>query len=275
MAWLGIWFEHGAGEGGPRSPELFQALAPPIVYPFAHTFIEEEGKRLAATRDPGEMKQGGERFRVFYSLAHDGGNGALDAQGCGILKWLFENFLPEEDPPRPDGRPPRKRPSLCSRFSEVPVVVHAEDPTRAAALVNALVILRFLGAREDQAIAKVLLHPWSPFRGSPRLAALDYEKRVLDFLHGEIFYPEDVSLFDILDRNDLRSHREMEACCLSQIGFILPILDWIDECPPKSEAEKADLFGKLRKSIEDEARTYRRRKSRPQEPKRRRYEFEA
>jgi hypothetical protein len=253
MAWLGIWFEHGAGEGGPRRPELLKVLAPPVIYPYAHSFIEDEAKRLGSKRDPGEVVRDGERFRVYYSLAHDGGDGLLDRQGCRIVRWLIEGFAPGAA-------------SVTSRFSEVPVVIHAEDAGRAAALVNALVLLRFLGATEDQAIAKIMIHPWSPFRGSPALAAAEYEKRVLEFLHGEIFYPEDVTLFDILGRNDLREHREMEACCLTQIGAIAPLLEWIDECWPKDEAEAADLTAKLRKSLEDEARSLRKMRRPPRVP---------
>jgi hypothetical protein len=243
MAWLGIWFEHGAGEGGPRRPELLNVLARPVIYPFAHTFIEEEAARLAKARDPGEIRRDGETFRAYYSIAHDGEGGSLERQGCRILRWLFENFLPSGP-----------RPSLASRFCEIPIVIHADDPSRAAALANALAILRFLGAGEDQAIAKIMIHPWNPFRGSPSMAAAEYEKRVLEFLHGEIFYPEDVSLFDILGRNDLKSHREMEACCLTQIGFIAPLLEWADECWPQSAGEAADLAGKLKRSLEDEVR---------------------
>ena len=260
MAWQGIWFDPWAIEGGPRSPERFRGLVPPIVYPFAHTFVEEESLRLAAVRDPAIMIRGGERFRVFYSLAHDGSHPGLDQQGCRILRWLFENFLPPEaPPPDPDGLPregprPKSPLSLCSRFSEIPVIIHAEDPTRAAALGNALALLRFLSASEDQAIAKILLYPWNPYRGSPALAAEDYEKRVIDFLHGEIFYPEEVGLFDVLERNDLKGHRELEACCLTQVGFVAPLLEWIDECWPQSDEERADLFKKLRNSLRDEAR---------------------
>lgn len=272
MAWLGIWFEHGAGEGGPRSPELLQALAPPIIYPYVHNLTEEEGRRLARARDPGEMSRDGERYRVYYSLAHDGGQGGLDQQGCRVVRWLFENFLPEDVPAGTVTLGDRR--SLCSRFSEVPVVVHDDNPARAAAMMNALVLLRFLGAGEDQAIAKVLWHPWSPFRGSPRLAALDYEKRVLDFLHGEIFYPEDVSLFDVLDRNDLKAHREMDVCCRTQLGFISPILEWIDETRPETEAERADLLEKLRNSLRDEARSLRPKPKPGGGKARRKYEFE-
>jgi len=66
-------------------------------------------------------------------------------------------------------------------------VLHAENPARAAAMGNALTLLRFLAASEDQAVAKILIHPWNPFKGSPAEAAAEYEKRVIDFLHGEIF----------------------------------------------------------------------------------------
>ena len=261
MAWLGIWFEHGAGAGERRSPEHFQGLVPPIVYPFAHTFIEEESRRLGAARDPGTALRGGERFRVFYSLSHDGGQSALDQQGCRIIRWLLESLIPAG-------------PCLSSRFSEVPVVIHEEDPAKAAALGNALALLRFLGAREDQAIARILIHPWAPLRWAhPRLAAQEHEKRVIEFLHGETFYPEDVDLFDVLERNDLKAHRDLNACCLTQIGFIAPLLEWADECWPRTAAERRDLEAKLRNSLLDEVRTLRK-KGAPAKGPKRRYEFE-
>jgi hypothetical protein len=241
MAWLGIWYESAAAEGGPRSPEMFHGLVEPIVYPFAHTFIEEETKRLKASRDPCAFRRGGERFNVYYSLNHDGCQSGLDQQGCSIIRWLFEHFGTPES-------------SLSARFSEIPIVLHTDEPLKAAAMANALVLMRFLGATEDQAIAKILIHRWSPFQGSPRLAAEEYERRVIDFLHGEIFYPEGVNLFDILERNDLKAYRDFPPCCLLEIGFIGPLLEWIDECWPKSEAEAADLLGKVRNSLRDEAR---------------------
>jgi hypothetical protein len=128
---------------------------------------------------------------------------------------------------------------------------------------NALTLLRFLSASEDQAIAKILLLPWNPLRGSPQLAAEDYERRVIDFLHGETFYPEDVSLFDVLERNDLKNYRDLMPCCLTQIGFIAPLLEWVDECWPKNDDERRDLFAKLRNSLADEARFLRKRVRRP------------
>jgi len=51
-----------------------------------------------------------------------------------------------------------------------------------------------------------------------------------------------------------KEHRELGACCLTQIGFIAPLLDWVDECWPSTEAERADLFSKLRNSLADEAK---------------------
>jgi hypothetical protein len=241
MAWSGIWFEHSAGEGGPRSPERFQGLVPPRVYPYTHGFIEDERQRLLRSSDPSRILRDGHHYNVYYSLNHDGGQTGLDQQGCHVLSWLFKNFEVES------------RNTLSARFSEIPVVVHSDDPAKAAAMGNALTLLRFLSASEDQAIAKIFLYPWNPFRGSPDLAAADYEKRVLDFLHGEIFYPEDVSIFDILERNDLRAHRELGPCCLTQIGFILPLLEWIDDCWPETPDERQELQEKLRNSLADEA----------------------
>src|SRR5690606_22810371 len=176
MPWLGIWFEHEAEEGKARSPEHFQGLAPPIVYPYVRGFIEAEEERLRKSRDPSSIRRDGETFRVYYSINHDGGQGGLDQQGCRILGWLFEHFAVES------------RSTVASRFSEIPIVIHSDDPAKAAALANALTLLRFLAAGEDQAIAKIMIWPWSAFRGGPRLAALEYEKRVIEFLHGEIFY---------------------------------------------------------------------------------------
>ncbi len=242
MAWLGIWFEPCAGAGEGRSPELLRGLAEPIVYPYAHSFVEAETERLTRGRDPGRITRGGERFNVYYSLNHDATQTGLDQQGCRILNWLFRNFATDS------------RNALGARFSEIPVVIHSDSPARAAALGNALALLRFLSASEDQAIARILLHPWNPLRGSPRLAAEDYERRVIDFLHGEIFYPDDVTLFDVLERNDLKAHRELGPCCLTQIGFIAPLLEWIDECWPKTESDRADLTAKIRNSLADEAR---------------------
>ena len=250
MAWLGIWFEYLAGEGGARSPEHFKGLAPPIVYPYVHGFLEDEEKRLLRSPDPGTYLRDGQRFSVYYSLAHDGGQTGLDQQGCRILNWLFRHFAVDSGS------------TLSARFSEIPMVLHAENPAQAAAMGNALTLLRFLAASEDQAVAKILIHPWSPFRGSPAEAAAEYEKRVIDFLHGEIFYPEDVSVFDVLERRDLKEHRELGNCCLTQIGFIAPLLEWIDECWPTTEAERADLFSKLRNSLADETK-YLARKNRP------------
>ena len=68
-----------------------------------------------------------------------------------------------------------------------------------------------------------------------------------------------MTLFDILERQDLKSHRELGPCCLTQIGFIAPLLEWIDECWPRSETERRDLFLQIRKSLADEASYLRRR----------------
>ncbi len=242
MAWLGIWFEPLAGEGAARSPEMLRGLAPPIVYPYAHGFIEEETKRLARSRDPSRYLRDRERFSVYYSINHDSTQTGLDQQGCSILGWLFSNF--ETD----------SRSTISARFSEIPVVIHTDNPVQAAAMGNALTLLRFLSASEDQAIAKILLHPWNPLRGSPRLAAEEYEKRVIDFLHGEIFYPDNISVFDVLSRHDLKGHRALGACCLTQIGFIAPLLEWIDECWPSTQNEERDLLASIRSSLADEAR---------------------
>jgi hypothetical protein len=242
MPWLGIWFEHFAGDGGPRSPERFQSLVPPIIYPYAHGFLEDEEKRLLRSRDPGTYLREGTRYRVYYSIAHDGGQTGLTEQGCRILNWLFRHFIPDSGS------------TVSSRFSEIPVVIHAEDPAKAAAMGNALTLLRFLAAAEDQAVARILIHPWNFLRGSPATAAAEYERRVLEFLHGEVFYPADVTLFDVLDRADLKAHRDLGPCCLTQIGFIAPLLEWIDECRPETDAERVELFGKLRNSLADEAK---------------------
>ena len=141
MPWQGIWFEPEAGTGRARSPEWFQGFDPPIVYPFAHNFVDAEDTRLRTSGDPGTIYRDRERCRAFYSLTHDGGQTGLDQQGCRIFRWLFENFRPESPT------------SVSARFSEIPVVIHEPNPAKAAALGNALTLLRFLGAREDQAIA--------------------------------------------------------------------------------------------------------------------------
>lgn len=242
MPWLGIWFEPLAVDGGARDPQMLKGLAPPIVHAFVHDFVEEESKRLVRTRDPSQILRERERFNVFYSIHHDSTQTGIDQQGCHILNWLFRHFETES------------RSTISSRFSEIPVVIHADNPSRAAAMANALTLLRFLSAGEDQAIAKIMIHPWNPLRGSPRLAAEEYERRVIDFLHGEIYYPEDVTLFDILGRHDLKGHRELNACCLTQIGFIAPLLEWVDECWPTTDEEAHDLTARLRNSLADEAR---------------------
>ena len=242
MPWQGIWFEPLAGVGGARSPEMFEGFDPPVVYPYAHNFVNAEDDRLRDSQDPGGVYRDGRRFDVFYSITHDAGQKGVDQQGCRLLRWLFDNFYPESPT------------SIGALFSEIPVVIHEPDPVRAAALGNALTLLRFLGADADQAIAKILLFRWDPMRVSPRLAAQEYERRIFDFLNGEIFYPEDVNVFDILERNDLRAHRTLPACCESQIGFIRPLLEWIDECWPESDAERIELEAKLRNSLADEAK---------------------
>jgi len=252
MPWLGIWFEHHAADDGPRDPAMFEGFVRPITYPYVHNFIEAETQRLVRAPDAGYARVGGERFSVYYSLDHDGGQTGLAQQGCRILQWLFENFDQHGEN------------RLSARFSEIPVVIHAVDPQRAAAMANALTLLRFLGAAEDQAIAKMMLCPWNPLRGSPRLAALDWEKNVLDFLNGDIFYPEDISVFDVLERRDLRAHRALAPCCETQIGFIRPLLEWVDECWPTTPEERRDLEGKLRNSLGDESRYLR--KARPPSP---------
>ncbi len=242
MAWLGIWFDHEARENGPRDPDMFQSLVAPITYPYVHGFIEAETQRLTKGADPGGQWRDDERYDVYYSIAHDGCQTGLDQQGCRILEWLFTNFDQEG------------RSTLSSRFSEIPVVIHAVDPAHAAAMGNALTLLRFLGASEDQAIAKMMIHPWNALNGHPIMAATEYEKRVLEFLHGDVFYPEGISLFHVLARRDLRAHRKLAPCCSAQIGFITPLLEWIDECWPETDAERDDLEGKLRNSLGDEAR---------------------
>ena len=241
MPWHGIWFEHEAGEGSARCPSRFEGFDQPLVYPFAHNFFEAEDERLRRSHDPCAIYKGGDRFNVYYSISHDGGQTGLDQQGCRILRWLFDNFQPDS------------RNVISARFSEIPIVIHEPDPLRAAALGNALTLLRFLGADEDQAIAKILLFRWDPNRGGPQQVAREYENRVFDFLNGEIFYPEDVKLFDVLERSDLREYRSFAPCCESQIGFVRPLLEWIDECWPETDDERAALESKLRNSLADEA----------------------
>jgi len=242
MAWQGIWFEAEAGPGGARDPEHLTALLAPIVYPYAHAFVNAEAKRLRQAFDPGRIWRDREEHHVFYSLNHHGIETGVDEQGCRILRWLFEHF-------DPDGES-----TLAARFSEIPVVVHAPDPAKAAALANGLALLRFLTADEDQAIAKIMIHRYDVRRLGPVRAAAEYERRVLEFLQGEVLYPEDVTLFDVLDRNDLRVHREQTACCASQVPFVRPLLEWIDEYRPQTDDEREELAGRLRRSIADEAR---------------------
>ena len=246
MSWLGIWFEHEAREGGPRDPAQFKRLVHPVIYPYAHNFIENETRRLQDVEDPSRAREGGEIHSVYYSLNHDGGQSALDQQGCSILQWLFQNFEPG------GGN------NISSRFCEIPVVIHAVHPARAAALANALTLLRFLARAEDQAVAKIMLTSWDPLRNGSQAAAEEYENRCLEFLKGDIYYPEEVGLFEVLDRRDLKSHRQLEPCCKTQIGFIESLLNWADECWPRSRQEALELEGKMRESLADETAYLRR-----------------
>ncbi len=245
MAWLGIWFESLADEGGARSSEWFRGLAEPLVYPYAHSFLEAETERLRRTADPSRIVHRGESFTVYYSLAHDGIETALERQGCRLIRWLFESFASDESR------------ATSARFSEIPVVIHEPDSAKAAALGNALTLLRFLSAQEDQAIAKLALVPWKSLPGGPRQSAEEYENRVIDFLHGELFYPDGIDVFDVLARHDLKRQRTLGACCESQVGFLRSLLDWVDECPPASASEREELTRKLRNSLADEARYWR------------------
>lgn len=245
MPWLGIWFEHEGLDGGARDPRWFEGLVEPRVYPYARGFIEAETDRLTRTRDPSTVRERGERCSVYYSINHDGGQSGVDQQGCRLARWLFENFLPSGGS------------RLASAFSETPLVIHAVDPARAAALGNAFTLLRFLSARPDQAVAKILLEPWDPLRIPPERAAKEYERRVIDFLHGEVLYPDEVTLYDVLARKDLRSHRSLAPCCQTQMGFITSILAWIDECWPKTDQERAELTEQIRRSLADEVRYWR------------------
>ena len=243
MAWQGIWFEPEACVGGSRDPEMLQAFGDAIAYPYPRNFIDAEEARLRSSKDPGRMLAGGERRSVYYSLGHDGAASDIEAHGCRILRWLFERF-------RPDGGD-----SVSARFSEIPVVIHEPDAVKAAALGNALTLLRFLAASEDQAIARMMLVRWDPRRGSPQLAAAEYEKRLFSFLNeSDLFYPDDVDVFDVLERQDLRSQRTLHPCCQTQIGFIPPLLEWIDDCWPTSVKERRALESKLRNSLADEAK---------------------
>ena len=243
MAWQGIWFEAEARDGGARDPDLLEVLMPPITYPYAHAFVNAETERVREARDPGTIFKDGEYHRVYYSLSHGGHETGLDEQGCRILRWLFENF----DPDRPD--------CLAARFSEIPVVLHDPDPARAAAMANALTLIRFLTAGDDQAVARIHVFAWDVRRLGPWRSAAAWEKSVRDFLNGSVLYPEDVDLFDVLARTDLRRHREFAACCTTQIGFVQSLLDWIDEEGwPETDDAKASLMGRLRNSIVDEAR---------------------
>ena len=243
MAWQGIWFEPQARADGARDPKWLQAFGDALAYPYPRNFLQAEQERLSGSQDPGRVVRDGERCSVYYSLAHDGGGSGVDEHGCKILRWLFERF----DPSGGD--------SISARFSEIPIVIHEPDPVKAAALGNALTLLRFLAASADQAIAKMMIVPWDPRRGSPRLAAQEYEKRVFAFLNDtDLFYPDEVDLFDVLERQDLRSHRSLPTCCEVQIGFVRPLLEWIDECWPNTPKERRSLAKKLRNSLGDEAR---------------------
>lgn len=246
MTWLGIWFEHEAREGGPRDPAQFKRLVHPVIYPYAHSFIENESRRLEEVEDPSRAREAGEIHSVYYSLNHDGGQNGLDQQGCAILQWLFQNF-------EPSGRS-----NISSRFLEIPVVIHAVHPPRAAAMANALTLLRFLARAEDQAVAKIMLTSWDPLRTDNQAAAAEYENRCLEFLQGDRYYAEDIGLFEVLDRMDLKSHRQLEPCCKTQIGFIESLLKWADECWPQTRREALDLERKMRDSLADETAYLRR-----------------
>ncbi len=243
MAWQGIWFDPEARAGGARDPESFQSLLPPIVYPWVHSFVEAEQERVRRSLDPGTIVVDGERHRVYYALVHDGHETELDAQGCRVLRWLFEHFDPDD---------PK---ALAARFSEIPVLLHGEHPGKAAAMANALTLVRFLTAEEDQAVAKICVQPMEVSRLGPARAVAYWEEQARAFLGGSVFYPEDVSVFEVLGRSDLRGHRELPACCFTQIGFLRSLLDWIDEEGWPGNAESArSLEGRLRKSLVDEAR---------------------
>lgn len=246
MTWLGIWFEHEAREGGSRDPAQFKQLVHPVVYPYAHSFIEEETRRLEEVEDPSRVREGGEIHSVYYSLNHDGGQPELHQQGCSILQWLFQSF-------EPGGRS-----NITSRFCEIPIVIHAVHPARAAAMANALTLLRFLARAEDQAVAKIMLTSWDPLRSGRQAAAQEYENRCIEFLKGEIYYPEDISMFEILDRMDLKSHRQLGPCCKTQIGHIESLLNWADECRPRSRGEARALEEKMRASLAEETACLRR-----------------
>jgi hypothetical protein len=125
-------------------------------------------------------------------------------------------------------------------------------------MANALTLLRFLARAEDQAVAKIMLTSWDPLCKGSQAAAEDYENRCLDFLKGEIYYPEEVGLFEVLDRMDLRSYRQLEPCCKTQIGFIESLLSWADECWPQTQREAQELENKMRESLADEASYLRR-----------------
>ena len=60
MTWLGIWFEHEAREGGPRDPAQFKRLVHPVIYPYAHNFIENETQRLQEVGAPSLASAGGD-----------------------------------------------------------------------------------------------------------------------------------------------------------------------------------------------------------------------
>jgi len=241
-SWQGIWFESEACEGGARDPAHLRVLHPPIVYPYAHAFVNAEADRVRKSRDPGSLWKDRESRRVFYSLAHDSRETGVGDQGCRIVRWLFESFDPDS------------RTTLAARASEIPIVIHADHPAKAAAMANALAMIRFLTADEDQAIAKIAILPWEVRRLGPERAAAAYEERVREFLGGSIFYPDDVTLFDVLGRADLRSHRELAACCTTQIGFVRSLLDWIDEEWPATREAELALEARLRRSLVDEAR---------------------
>ena len=100
---------------------------------------------------------------------------------------------------------------------------------------------------------KILLFRWE-LRGNPQRIAREYEQRIFDFLNGEVYYPDDVDVFDVLGRQDLKSHRALGPCCQSQIGFIRPLLEWIDDCWPQTDEDRRELREKLTNSLCDEVK---------------------
>jgi len=83
MAWLGIWFEYLAGEGGARSPEHFKGLAPPHRLPVRARLHRRRGKAPPSVAGPRHVLEGRQRYNVYYSLAHDGGQTAWTSRAAG------------------------------------------------------------------------------------------------------------------------------------------------------------------------------------------------